>query len=61
MHTKHAAEQSQRELFQIDLEELIDMSHALDRLGIFIAGSRSNRRWAAPMIRVRVRPGSRRG
>src|SRR5258708_22406111 len=33
MQPKRAPEQPQRELFQIDLEQLIDMSHALVRLG----------------------------
>ena len=33
MQPKRAPEQPQRELFQVDLEQLIDMSHALVRLG----------------------------
>jgi len=33
MQPKREPEQPQRELFQIDLEQLIDMSHALVRLG----------------------------
>jgi IS5 family transposase len=36
MQPKREPEQPQRELFQIDLEQLIDMSHALVRLGLFI-------------------------
>src|SRR5579859_4785838 len=36
MHPKREAKQPQRELFQIDLEQLIDMSHPLVRLGRYI-------------------------
>ena len=36
MQPKREPEQPQRELFQIDLEQLIDMSHPLVRLGHFI-------------------------
>jgi IS5 family transposase len=36
MQPKRESEQPQRELFQIDLEQLIDMSHPLVRLGLFI-------------------------
>jgi IS5 family transposase len=36
MRPKSAPKQPQRELFQIDLEQLIDMSHALVRLGQYI-------------------------
>jgi len=36
MRPKREPEQPQRELFQIDLEQLIDMNHALVRLGLFI-------------------------
>jgi hypothetical protein len=34
MRPKREPEQPQRELFQIDLEQLIDMSHPLVRLGL---------------------------
>ena len=34
MRPKREAEQPQRELFQIDLEQLIDLSHPLVRLGL---------------------------
>jgi len=33
MRPKHEAKQPQRELFQIDLEQLVDSSHPLVRLG----------------------------
>ncbi len=36
MRPKREAEQPQRELFQIDLEQLIDLSHPLVRLGLVI-------------------------
>ncbi len=36
MQPKREPEQPQRELFQIALEQLIDMSHPLVRLGHFI-------------------------
>jgi hypothetical protein len=36
MHSKREPEQPQRELFEIDLEQLIDMSHPLVGLGHFI-------------------------
>jgi hypothetical protein len=36
MRPKREPEQSQREMFQIDLEQLIDPSHPLVRLGLFI-------------------------
>jgi len=36
MHPKSEPKQPQRELFQIDLEQLIDMSHPLVRLGQYI-------------------------
>ena len=36
MRPKQEPEQPQRELFQIDLEQLIDMSHPLVRLGLLI-------------------------
>jgi IS5 family transposase len=36
MHPEREPEQTQRELFQIDLEQLIDMSHPLVRLGLLI-------------------------
>jgi hypothetical protein len=36
MRPKSEPKQPQRELFQIDLEKLIDMNHALVRLGQYI-------------------------
>ena len=36
MRPKREPEQPQRELFQIDLEQLIDQSHPLVRLGLYI-------------------------
>ena len=36
MHPKREPEQPQREMFQVDLEQLIDMSHPLVRLGFSI-------------------------
>jgi len=36
MQPKRKPEQPQRELFQIDLEQLIDMSHPLVHLGLFM-------------------------
>jgi hypothetical protein len=36
MQPKREPEQPQRELFQIDLEQLIDMGHPLVRLGVWI-------------------------
>ena len=36
MRPKREAEQPQRELFQIDLEQLIDIGHPLVRLGLCI-------------------------
>jgi IS5 family transposase len=36
MQPKREPEQPQRELFQVDLEQLIDLSHPLVRLGLFI-------------------------
>jgi hypothetical protein len=36
MRPKQEPEQPQRELFQVDLEQLIDMSHPLVRLGLCI-------------------------
>jgi hypothetical protein len=36
MQPKREPEQPQRELFQIDLERLIDQSHPLVRLGLYI-------------------------
>ena len=38
MQPKREPEQPQREMFQIDLEQLIDLSHPLVRLGHFIDG-----------------------
>ena len=61
MRPKREPEQPQRELFQIDLEQLIDTSHPLVRLGLCIDWHRSSRLWAAPIIPVKVRPASRRG
>jgi IS5 family transposase len=37
MHPKREPEQPQREMFEIDLEQLIDLNHPLVRLGMFIA------------------------
>ena len=36
MQPKREPKQPQREMFQIDLEQLIDMSHHLVRLGLVI-------------------------
>jgi len=36
MRPKREPEQAQRELFQIDLEQLIDSGHPLVRLGLYI-------------------------
>src|SRR5260370_34854832 len=62
MQPKREPEQPQRELFQIDLEQLIDMSHALVRLGDVIdwqsfertMGSTYHPRHGAPGISTRL-------
>jgi IS5 family transposase len=62
MQPKREPEQPQRELFQIDLEQLIDMSHPLVRLGHFIdwqsfeqtLGSTYHPRHGAPGISTRL-------
>jgi hypothetical protein len=62
MQPKREPEQPQRELFQIDLEQLIDMSHPLVRLGLCIDWQGLEQTlWAAPIIPVKARPGSRHG
>src|SRR5882762_5311836 len=62
MQPKPEPEQPQRELFQIDLEQLIDMSHSLVRLAHFIdwhsfeqtLGSTYHPRHGAPGISTRL-------
>ena len=61
MRPKREPEQPQRELFQIDLEQLVDKSHPLVRLGLSIDWGSFSRLLAAPIIPARARPVSRRG
>ena len=60
MRPKREPKQPQRELFQIDLDQLIDMSHPLFRLGLSIDWSSFEQTRAVPIIPVRARPASRR-
>ena len=60
MRPNREPEQPQRELLQVELEQVIDMHHPLVRLGMCIDWGRSNRRWGRRIIPRRVRRESRR-
>jgi len=62
MRPKREPEQPQRELFQIDLEQLIDNEPSTGFVWVMASiGRRLRRLWAAPIIPVKVRLASRRG
>jgi len=61
MRPKREPEQPQRELFQVELEQTIDMHHPLVRLGRASIGFRLKRRWEPHIIPRKVRRASRRG
>jgi hypothetical protein len=60
MQPKREPKQPPREMFQIDLEQLIDMSHPLVRLGLFIDGQSFEQTLGSPIIPAMVLPASRR-
>jgi len=54
MRPKQEPEQPQRELFQVDLEQLIDMSHPLVLLDCASTGVRSKPLWKPLTIPVKA-------
>ena len=61
MRPKSEPKQPQRELFQVELEQIIDLHHPLVRLGMCIDWTSFEADWDRPIIRRTERLGSRRG
>jgi hypothetical protein len=61
MRPMREPDERQRELFQVELEQIIDLDHPLVRLGMRIDWGRSSRRWERRIIPRRARRASRRG
>ena len=56
MRPKSEPKQVQREFFQVELEQIIDMNHALVRLGSASNGQSLRRCWEQPVTRAMEPP-----